>query len=217
MRSVRENVRRPGPAASLKMRAEILERAEQLFALRGFEGTSLDQIADAVGIRRPSLLHYFRSKREIYDTVEADIVSSLTAATTPIPVTMPPLDALMALLQGWLEVMLNRPTVARIVLRNTTDFPSRVLERDPLQFMDVVVHRFETIIQAGQRDGSFRTILPMVVLNILAPSVVHYVCSADQLGGGRAYNPADPDTLVEFMAGLRRAADGLLSSGRSST
>ena len=195
---------------SPKMRADILEKAEQLFAARGFEGTSLDQIADAVGIRRPSLFHYFRSKREIYDTVEADIVSSLTAATMPGSLNAPPLDALMALLQGWLEVMLARPTVARIVLRNTTDFPSRVLERDPLQFMDVVVHRFEEIIQAGQGDGSFHTIRPMVALNILAPSIVHYVCSADQLGEGRAYDPADAITLADFMNGLRRAAQGLL-------
>ena len=212
MRSVRENVRRPGPAISLQMRTEVLKKAEQLFAARGFEGTSLDQIADAVGIRRPSLLHYFRSKREIYDTVESDIVSTLTAATMPMSLEVPPLDALMALLQGWLEVMIARPTVARIVLRNTTDHPVRAAERDPLQFMDVVVERFEAIVSGGQKNGVFRDIHPMVVLNTLAPSIVHYVCSADQLGKGRAYDPADAEMLSDFLAGLRRAAGGLLNS-----
>ena len=43
----------------------ILAEASKLFAARGFLGTSTRDIAEAVGIRQPSLFHHFASKHSI--------------------------------------------------------------------------------------------------------------------------------------------------------
>ncbi len=47
----------------------ILKEAKACFARDGFDGTSLNDIAAGVGIKRPSLLHYFDSKADIYAQV----------------------------------------------------------------------------------------------------------------------------------------------------
>lgn len=50
-----------------KTREKILKAATRLFAKYGFAGTSMDDIADMVGIKKASLYHHFPSKHDIYN------------------------------------------------------------------------------------------------------------------------------------------------------
>jgi len=47
----------------------ILDAAENLFAEKGYDGTSLREVADIVGIREPGLYRHFANKQELYRCV----------------------------------------------------------------------------------------------------------------------------------------------------
>jgi AcrR family transcriptional regulator len=68
---------RQGARAGLRRRLverEILERAAELFAERGFGGTTVQDIADALGMSRPALYYYVKSK----DVILEQLVENLS-------------------------------------------------------------------------------------------------------------------------------------------
>lgn len=57
------------PAERSKLAPRILSEATRQFAARGFDATSVQAIAEAVGIRKPSVLYHFPSKDDLRRSV----------------------------------------------------------------------------------------------------------------------------------------------------
>ena len=50
-------------------RKAILDAAVDVFAVSGFRGATIDEIASRAGMSKPNLLYYFKSKQQIYQQV----------------------------------------------------------------------------------------------------------------------------------------------------
>ena len=58
---------------------EILDEAAALFAKKGYDGTSIGDILEKVGVARGTLYYHFRSKEEILDALVERISNSIIA------------------------------------------------------------------------------------------------------------------------------------------
>src|SRR5690606_8087433 len=67
------------PATLDAPRETILRAATMLFAGRGYTETSLMDIAQAVGLSKAAVYHYFPTKQVIYEAIVVDLLQRLCA------------------------------------------------------------------------------------------------------------------------------------------
>ena len=111
-------------------KARILAAATRQFAKHGFGGTSLQGIADEVGMRKQSLLYHFPSKEELREAVLGDL---LDRWQTTLPAVLAKAqggsDRFSALFDEVADFFEADPLRATLVMREAIDRPGLTRER----------------------------------------------------------------------------------------
>ena len=71
---------------SIHTKQRILLEALRLFSHKGYDAVSVEQIADAVGIRAPSLYKHYKGKQDIFDAIFEETAKRYGAFTDSISV-----------------------------------------------------------------------------------------------------------------------------------
>ena len=105
-------------ARAERTRRAILTAAEGLFAERGFDATRLEDIAESVGIRRASIVYYFKDKRALYEAVlESGFAGLYQTLAAALARNRPVGARIEAGVAAWVDYVGVRPTLARLILR----------------------------------------------------------------------------------------------------
>ncbi len=189
-------------------RAAVLTAAEEIFSEKGFAAARLEDIAQRVGVRRASLVYYFRDKRELYDAVLDSIFGDAARRYEAALATAAPLpQRVEAVIETWVNFVAERPAVARILLRETAEFvptENRALARHAAAPIAAVARA----VREGQRAGLFQPIDPAHFIITVVGATVFFVTATPALMPEWPFNPLSAEQLhtlrLEVLAIARR-------------
>lgn len=182
-------------------RDTILDRATDLFGLRGFEAVSLDQIATDVGVAKQTLLYWFPSKDDLIEQVLAATAAELAVVVEAAIRSAPddPLDRIEAVVKAVFRPAVRRPALLGLV---------REIGRLPSASSDALTTRVQPLVARAVRwmrsemdAGRLRPGDPSVIVALVYATVTGIATEPEAL---RAVGwNAD-------IAGLRRLRDELV-------
>jgi AcrR family transcriptional regulator len=92
-------------------------RGRELFSKRPYDEISIDDIADAVGVSKGLLYHYFDSKRRFYVEIVRDTLEEMRVVTEPDP-RLSALEQLDASLDKYLDYVERHANAYEVLLRS---------------------------------------------------------------------------------------------------
>ena len=98
-------------------RTELTRAAARLFAEKGYHGTSIGDLAEALGVQKGSLYAHIESKADLLWDVARDGAAAFHAALDAVPDDGPVLDRIRAALRAHLRVVAEQLDVATVFVR----------------------------------------------------------------------------------------------------
>lgn len=152
------------PVPERDSRAEIVHAAADCFMSKGFEKTTIDDIADALGATKGRVYHHFRSKSAIFFAVYRQAMAYCFDAVAPICAQpLPAAQRLQRMAAAHAMVMMTRLSFQRgirqaveIYMRGATTETERAAFSELMELRDRYEHLFREVLAEGNRDGSLR-------------------------------------------------------------
>jgi AcrR family transcriptional regulator len=142
---------------------EIFDQATRLFAQRGYAGTSIQDIAEAVGLTRPALYHYVKSKDDLLAKLVAEV--TVVAATDIAKITerteLSATERLRTIVRHMVRHQGEQGERFRLLLRSEADLPESVAESYATN-RRAVLRSITAVIEEGIAQGEFRPVTPAV-------------------------------------------------------
>jgi AcrR family transcriptional regulator len=131
-------------------RRALVDAASELFAERGVQATTMDDIAQAAGMSRTSVFNYFGHKEMILCEIGARYVNEIA---TPLRSSEPtdPGQAFSAVTDALAELASRQPALISAVARETThpDPERRRCARDTMGYSDLINEMLDSLTAQG--------------------------------------------------------------------
>jgi AcrR family transcriptional regulator len=129
-------------------RRELSRQAARLFAEKGYHGTSIGDLAAAMGVQKGSLYAHIAGKEDLLYETMREGADAFHAALDEIPEALPATEKIRLALRGHLRVVKEQLEVATVFVQEW-----RYLESGRLEEIVAERRRYEERIRALFREG----------------------------------------------------------------
>ncbi|MDI3299009.1 MAG: TetR/AcrR family transcriptional regulator [Bacillota bacterium] len=145
-------------------REEIIQVAAELFREKGYRNSTLAEVAARLGVTRPALYHYIRSKEELLTEIYGRVMSRLLGQLEEILARgLDPVETLRAIIVGHVEFVIRNRAIVTVFFQEKGSLPEEQYRRIAGQ-----KRRYDALVQAvverGQRAGLLRPLDPKLTV-----------------------------------------------------
>src|SRR5687767_2714487 len=175
-------------------RGELTRNAARLFAERGYHGTSIGDLAEAMGVQKATLYAHIASKQDLLYETMREGAAAFHAALDAIDERLPATEKIRRALRAHLRVVAEQLDVATVFVREW-----RYLEGERREEVLAERRRYEerwrALFREGREHGELRTDLDEGAAALLALSAANWAYT--WLEAGR-----DTDALADRFFAL---------------
>jgi AcrR family transcriptional regulator len=187
-------------------RETILSAAMKLFGRKGFEGTSVREIASLAGVNPAMISYYFGSKEKLFEKLVEHKASYLKGVFEELVnnSSLSHLDKLSVIIDGYVDRMFQTPQFNHLLHRELS------LERRPQlkeAISEILLRNFVTvrkIIQDGMESGEFRVVDAELTIASIIGTINHLLSSEVMcrkiLHKSKDFNPFQSKKLKERIS-----------------
>lgn len=195
----------PKPNVTAMRTAQIIEAATTVFAEKGFDGATMDDIADAVGINKATIYLYFENKDALIHAIAAQLFAQELAdlqAARDLP------GSAIERLTAYYEALIAEKAEVAPLLPILYEFYALGLRRADVctvisDFIHQLTGQLAAIIQAGIENGEFAPTdarqAARALDALLSGTLLHWV-----------YAPEEVDVDAQLRYGIQLIFRGLV-------
>lgn len=181
----------------LDTRQSILATARELFLLKGFEATTIRNIAEKIEYSPSTIYQHFKDKNEIFYTIHSEAFAELVRYLSASEIHKNPMDQLIALGQIYIQFALENPELYDLMF---------IMEA-PIDFLDyledanwtegkMAFDYLKSVIANCIRQGLIKE-TDLESLSYLIWSTVHGLVTISIRKRGLKIGLSDADTIIQ--------------------
>ena len=173
--------------SAAERRGEIIEIAIEHFALRGYNGTSTDQVAREAGISQPYLFRLFHTKRELFlachEVMHGRIAETFAGATRGLPRE----QRMPAMAKAYADLLADRTSLLFQMQSYAASSDAEIQARVRERYADLVRQVAEATgaepadLWSFFASGMLLNVIAALELEVLAPKEDWAACWVDPL------------------------------------
>jgi TetR/AcrR family transcriptional regulator, cholesterol catabolism regulator len=154
-------------------RNELTRQAARLFAEKGYHGTSIGEIAEALGVQKGSLYAHIESKQDLLYETMAEGARAFHAGLDAIPDELRPVEKIRLALRSHLRVVADQLDVATVFVQEWRYLVGERRE-EILAERRRYEERFRALFREGRELGELRSDLDDATAALLALSAANW-------------------------------------------
>jgi len=194
--------------ARAEFAANVLKAAWQLFVENGYIGTSMDDVAAAVGVSKPTVYEAYKNKQQLFEAVIDMVTDEFDpAATQQIADYQGSMEELFRVLPGAVKVLIRqrrRTDLVRVLTSEGRRMPFLVAKyRESLWERELAA--WATMLGRAMDRGEFRRMDPLVAARICAGPAINIMIERIIYGDQAVSDELVDGFIDEAFAGILRA------------